>query len=108
MHEAPEYESQLWPPADLASRISPLPTPLVFTNGVFDILHRGHVTYLAQARALGASLVVALNSDQSARRLVTGSIRTARHAGTSDATPAAATSEAAATSSTVASVAATP
>jgi rfaE bifunctional protein nucleotidyltransferase chain/domain len=41
----------------------------VFTNGVFDVLHRGHVTYLAQARALGASLLVALNSDASARRL---------------------------------------
>lgn len=41
----------------------------MFTNGVFDLLHRGHVTYLAQARALGAALVVALNSDASARRL---------------------------------------
>jgi rfaE bifunctional protein nucleotidyltransferase chain/domain len=46
--------------------------PLVFTNGVFDILHRGHVTYLAQARALGASLFVALNSDASVRRLGKG------------------------------------
>jgi rfaE bifunctional protein nucleotidyltransferase chain/domain len=43
--------------------------PLVFTNGVFDLLHRGHVTYLAQARSLGAALLVALNSDASARRL---------------------------------------
>jgi rfaE bifunctional protein nucleotidyltransferase chain/domain len=42
---------------------------VVFTNGVFDILHRGHVTYLAAARALGASLVVGLNSDVSARAL---------------------------------------
>ena len=42
---------------------------MVFTNGVFDLLHRGHVTYLAQARALGASLVIGLNSDASARRL---------------------------------------
>jgi D-beta-D-heptose 7-phosphate kinase/D-beta-D-heptose 1-phosphate adenosyltransferase len=41
----------------------------VFTNGVFDILHRGHVTYLEQARALGASLVVAVNDDASVRRL---------------------------------------
>jgi rfaE bifunctional protein nucleotidyltransferase chain/domain len=41
----------------------------VFTNGVFDILHRGHVTYLAQARELGAALLVALNGDASARRL---------------------------------------
>ena len=49
-----------------------LPQPVVFTNGVFDILHRGHVTYLAQARELGASLVVGLNSDASARRLGKG------------------------------------
>ena len=51
------------------------PRPLVFTNGVFDILHRGHVTYLAQARALGAALVVALNSDASVRRLGKGDDR---------------------------------
>jgi rfaE bifunctional protein nucleotidyltransferase chain/domain len=44
----------------------------VFTNGVFDLLHRGHVTYLAQARELGAALVVALNGDSSARRLGKG------------------------------------
>ena len=43
------------------------PRPLVFTNGVFDVLHRGHVTYLAAARELGAALLVALNSDASAR-----------------------------------------
>lgn len=49
-----------------------LPRPLVFTNGVFDILHRGHVTYLAQARALGASLVVGVNDDESVRRLGKG------------------------------------
>jgi cytidyltransferase-like protein len=49
-----------------------LPGPVVFTNGVFDVLHRGHVTYLAQARALGGSLVVGLNSDASARRLGKG------------------------------------
>jgi rfaE bifunctional protein nucleotidyltransferase chain/domain len=49
-----------------------LPRPLVFTNGVFDILHRGHVQYLAQARALGASLVVAVNSDASVRQLGKG------------------------------------
>ncbi|MFI4926596.1 MAG: adenylyltransferase/cytidyltransferase family protein, partial [Burkholderiales bacterium] len=49
-----------------------LPAPVVFTNGVFDVLHRGHVTYLAQARAQGASLVVALNTDASARRLGKG------------------------------------
>ena len=48
------------------------PRPLVFTNGVFDVLHRGHVTYLAQARALGAALLVGLNSDASARALGKG------------------------------------
>jgi rfaE bifunctional protein nucleotidyltransferase chain/domain len=54
------------------ARVAQLPRPLVFTNGVFDVLHRGHVMYLAQARALGASLVVALNTDASARRLGKG------------------------------------
>ncbi len=58
--------------SELAARIAALPHPVVFTNGVFDILHRGHVNYLAQARALGASLVVALNSDASARGLGKG------------------------------------
>jgi rfaE bifunctional protein nucleotidyltransferase chain/domain len=48
---------------------------LVFTNGVFDILHRGHVTYLARAKALGAALLVALNTDASARRLGKGADR---------------------------------
>jgi rfaE bifunctional protein nucleotidyltransferase chain/domain len=52
-----------------------LPRPLVFTNGVFDLIHRGHVTYLAQARALGASLVVGVNTDASVRRLDKGSER---------------------------------
>ena len=47
----------------------------MFTNGVFDILHRGHATYLAQARALGASLVVAVNSDASVRQLGKGNDR---------------------------------
>ncbi len=46
--------------------------PVVFTNGVFDVLHRGHASYLAQARSLGGSLVVALNSDASAKRLGKG------------------------------------
>lgn len=49
-----------------------LPRPMVLTNGVFDLLHCGHVRYLAQARALGASLVVGLNSDASARGLGKG------------------------------------
>ena len=55
-----------------AARVASLAQPVVFTNGVFDVLHRGHVTYLAQARDLGASLVVALNTDASARRLGKG------------------------------------
>jgi D-glycero-beta-D-manno-heptose 1-phosphate adenylyltransferase len=56
------------------NRLNELKTkgPLVFTNGVFDVLHRGHVTYLEQARALGSSLVVALNTDASAKRLGKG------------------------------------
>ena len=53
-------------------RVKALPRPLVFTNGVFDVIHRGHVVYLAQARALGASLVVAINTDTSAKRLGKG------------------------------------
>jgi rfaE bifunctional protein nucleotidyltransferase chain/domain len=57
---------------DAADRIGALAGPVVFTNGVFDVLHRGHVTYLAQARAQGGSLVVALNTDASARRLGKG------------------------------------
>ncbi len=66
------FEAKVCAPAQFAARAKSLARPLVFTNGVFDILHRGHVTYLAEARALGASLVVALNSDASARRLGKG------------------------------------
>jgi D-glycero-beta-D-manno-heptose 1-phosphate adenylyltransferase len=66
------FLDKLCPREDLAARIARLPRPMVFTNGVFDILHRGHVTYLAEARALGASLVLGLNSDSSARRLGKG------------------------------------
>ncbi len=75
MHNRAEFEAKLCEPAQLAGRIAALERPLVFTNGVFDILHRGHVTYLAQARALGASLIVAANSDASARRLGKGEDR---------------------------------
>lgn len=57
---------------DASARVAALTGPVVFTNGVFDVLHRGHATYLAQARALGGSLVVALNTDASARRLGKG------------------------------------
>jgi D-glycero-beta-D-manno-heptose 1-phosphate adenylyltransferase len=72
MHPAPDFETKLCPPLHLPARLSTLARPLVFTNGVFDILHRGHASYLAQARALGASLLVAVNSDASVRRLGKG------------------------------------
>ena len=65
----PDFVAKLCPRAELLPRLAELARPVVFTNGVFDILHRGHVTYLAQARALGASLVLGLNSDDSARGL---------------------------------------
>jgi len=69
------FERKLLGDDDLRSRIAQLARPLVFTNGVFDILHRGHVTVLAQARALGGSLVVGLNTDASVRRLGKGDDR---------------------------------
>jgi len=72
---APGFESKLCAPDALAACLASLPRPLVFTNGCFDILHRGHVTYLAQARALGASLVVGVNTDASVRRLGKGGDR---------------------------------
>ena len=64
----PAFERKLCLPGELAERVARLPRPRVFTNGCFDILHRGHVTYLAEARALGASLIVGVNSDDSVRR----------------------------------------
>jgi rfaE bifunctional protein nucleotidyltransferase chain/domain len=60
---------------DLPNRARQLPQPVVLTNGVFDILHRGHVTYLAQARALGHALIVAVNTDASVKRLGKGEDR---------------------------------
>lgn len=68
----PTFELKICPPSELTARVEELQRPLVFTNGVFDILHRGHASYLAQARALGASLLVALNSDASVQRLGKG------------------------------------
>lgn len=68
----PEFLSRICPRERLAQALAALPRPLVFTNGVFDIVHRGHVTYLAQARALGGALIVGLNSDASARLLGKG------------------------------------
>ena len=69
------FLDKIVPQAEAAARVAALRQPVVLTNGVFDVLHRGHVTYLAQARALGASLVVALNTDASARRLNKGADR---------------------------------
>ncbi len=65
----PDFVAKLCPRAELLPQLAQLGRPVVFSNGVFDILHRGHVTYLAQARALGSSLVLGLNSDISARGL---------------------------------------
>ena len=70
--EAPAFLSKIVGRERAAAAVAGLPQPVVFTNGVFDVLHRGHVSYLAQARALGASLVVAVNTDASARRLGKG------------------------------------
>jgi rfaE bifunctional protein nucleotidyltransferase chain/domain len=71
----PRFEAKICAPQDLAARVGSCARPLVFTNGVFDILHRGHATYLDEACALGATLLVALNSDASAKRLGKGDDR---------------------------------
>ena len=68
----PVFLDKIVAQAQARARVAALPQPVVFTNGVFDVLHRGHATYLAHARALGGSLVVALNTDASARRLGKG------------------------------------
>lgn len=59
-------------PQDLQDKLATLPLPLVMTNGVFDVLHRGHVSYLHRAAELGGSLLVAVNSDASVRMLCKG------------------------------------
>ena len=71
---APSFLSKLVSRSEAHQRVQALRAdgPVVFTNGVFDVLHRGHASYLAQARSLGGSLVVALNSDASAKRLGKG------------------------------------
>lgn len=74
-YRAPAFEQKICSPEQLAERVKTLKRPLVFTNGCFDILHRGHATYLAQARELGAAMVVALNSDASVKRLGKGDER---------------------------------
>jgi rfaE bifunctional protein nucleotidyltransferase chain/domain len=66
----PEYK--FISPQDLITKLAGLPRPLVMTNGVFDVLHRGHVSYLQRASELGACLLVAVNSDLSARMLGKG------------------------------------
>ena len=75
MRHSPSYENKIVPPDQLSVRLRSQARPLVFTNGVFDVLHRGHATYLAESRALGASLIVALNSDISVKRLGKGADR---------------------------------
>jgi len=72
---APGFTAKIATRTTLAARIAALPRPLVFTNGVFDLLHAGHVTYLDRSRSLGASLVVGVNTDDSARRLGKGAER---------------------------------
>lgn len=71
----PTFENKFCAPGELTVRAQLLDRKRVFTNGVFDVLHRGHVTYLAEARTLGHSLIVALNSDASVRRLGKGDDR---------------------------------
>ncbi|MBI3374039.1 MAG: D-glycero-beta-D-manno-heptose 1-phosphate adenylyltransferase [Betaproteobacteria bacterium] len=68
----PAFERKLIEPQTAGRVCASLTRPLVFTNGVFDVLHRGHVTYLARAKALGSALMVAINSDASVRRLGKG------------------------------------
>jgi rfaE bifunctional protein nucleotidyltransferase chain/domain len=72
---SPNYLRKLIAPTALETALAGAQRPLVFTNGVFDILHRGHVTYLDQARQLGVSLIVAVNSDASVKRLGKGDDR---------------------------------
>jgi rfaE bifunctional protein nucleotidyltransferase chain/domain len=72
---APNFEDKICTPNNLQEKLSALPKPVVFTNGVFDILHRGHVSYLAQAKSLGKSLVVGVNTDASVRILGKGDDR---------------------------------
>lgn len=71
------FESKILSPADclLALNKGSVARPVVFTNGVFDILHRGHISYLDRAARLGNSLVVAVNTDDSVRRLGKGDDR---------------------------------
>ena len=75
MYPVLAFERKICTPDKLATELALLPQPVVFTNGCFDVLHRGHVTYLAQARELGAALIVGVNSDASVRRQGKGADR---------------------------------
>jgi len=72
---APNFEDKICTSVNLQEKLSQLPRPLVFTNGVFDLLHRGHVSYLAQAKSLGKSIVIGVNTDASVRMLGKGDDR---------------------------------
>lgn len=76
-YSLPSFEKKIITPAQLSDNLGKIKSklPLVFTNGCFDILHRGHVTYLDQAKSLGKSMIVALNTDSSVKRLQKGSDR---------------------------------
>jgi rfaE bifunctional protein nucleotidyltransferase chain/domain len=74
-YPVPQFEKKICSPEQLEKALVTQARPLVFTNGCFDILHRGHVSYLAQARSLGNGLIVALNTDASVRRLGKGDDR---------------------------------
>lgn len=71
----PSFEQKIIDSFRLPEIVNQAVRPLVFTNGCFDIVHRGHVTYLAQAKTLGSTLCVALNTDESVRRLGKGDDR---------------------------------
>lgn len=71
----PAFESKICSADELPKKLGGLARPIVFTNGVFDILHRGHASYLDQARSLGGSLVVGVNTDASVKMLAKGEDR---------------------------------
>ncbi|MBR7001558.1 MAG: D-glycero-beta-D-manno-heptose 1-phosphate adenylyltransferase [Neisseriaceae bacterium] len=71
----PDFERKIVAPERLPQVLATIERPLVFTNGCFDIVHRGHVSYLAQAKQLGKSLLVALNTDASVKRQGKGADR---------------------------------
>jgi|SRR6185437_2325267 len=74
-YKLPSFEKKIIKPENLVDTIKNAKRPLVFTNGCFDIIHRGHVTYLAQAKSLGNCLLVALNTDESVKALGKGDDR---------------------------------